>query len=291
MNVLSLFDGIGGSSIALENVGLKCNVFSSEVCHEAITIAENNYPENFRLGDINNWRDWDLPKIDLIIAGSPCQGFSRAGLQNGFLDERSKLFFEAVNVLNHYKPDYFLFENVLMNKYSEQIFNEKLNVEPIKINSNLVSAQNRKRNYWTNIDFELPSDRNIRLNDILESGCSIEEKSATLKAQYHKSSKANFIRKGTFHATGVCVAHKDNVLDRTDELIPHYENQRIEYMTLNENQYHVDEFSWRKLSPNECETLQNIPLNYTDGISNTKRYQKIGNGFTVDIVSQILREL
>ncbi len=146
MNVLSLFDGISCGQEALKRAGIKVeNYYASEVDKWAIQITQKNYPNTIQLGDIQNWRDWDLPKIDLIIGGSPCQGFSFAGKGLNFEDPRSKLFFDYVDILNHYQSKYFLLENVKMNQKSQNVISEYLKVEPMFINSSLVSAQSRKR--------------------------------------------------------------------------------------------------------------------------------------------------
>lgn len=183
MNVLSLFDGISCGMVALERAGIKVdNYFSSEIDEYAIQISNKNYPNITRLGNVTNWKTWDLPKIDLIIAGSPCQGFSFAGKQLAFDDPRSKLFFEFLEIyrcIRCYNPQVkFMLENVSMKKEFLDVISDKLNVQPIKINSNLLSAQNRKRFYWTNIDgVEQPEDKGIMLKDIIhESENFLSEK-------------------------------------------------------------------------------------------------------------------
>jgi DNA (cytosine-5)-methyltransferase 3A len=188
MQVLSLFDGMSCGQIALNRVGIKYeNYFASEIDKYAITVTQANFPNTIQLGDITKINPKDLPKIDLIIGGSPCQGFSFAGKQLNFEDERSKLFFEYVRLLNELKPKYFLLENVRMKQEFEDVISKYMNIQPIKINSNLVSAQNRNRLYWTNIYSESdglfgdlvckipqPKDKGILLKDILES--EVDEK-------------------------------------------------------------------------------------------------------------------
>ena len=191
--VVSLFDGMSGGQIALTELGHKFKYYASEVDKFAIAQTQLNFPETIQLGDIENWREWNInwSKIDLILAGSPCQGFSFAGKQLNFADERSKLFFVFVDILNHCKkfnPDVkFLLENVNMKKEYQRVINQVLGLFPVRINSNLVSAQNRDRIYWSNIkikmvglfneihtDIEQPKDRGILLRDILES--EVDEK-------------------------------------------------------------------------------------------------------------------
>lgn len=176
MNILSLFDGISCGMVALERAGIKVDkYYSSEVDKYAIAISEKNYKKSIvRLGDVTKWKDWDIDwsSIDLLIGGSPCQGFSFVGKQLNFEDERSKLFFEYVEILKHIKEQnpkvFFLLENVRMKKEYRDVITRFLKVEPILINSSLVSAQDRKRLYWTNIKgVEQPLDRGILLKDIV----------------------------------------------------------------------------------------------------------------------------
>ena len=152
INVLSLFDGMSCGQIALDKLGIPVNkYFASEIDKYAIQVAKRNYPDMIHLGDVKEIDPDELPKIDLLIGGSPCQGFSFGGKGLNFDDPRSKLFFEFDRLLKALKPKYFLLENVKMKKESEQVITDYLGVEPVEINSNLVSAQNRKRLYWTNI--------------------------------------------------------------------------------------------------------------------------------------------
>jgi len=172
MNVLSLFDGMACGRIALERANVQVdNYFASEIDKHAMEIAKKNWPDIKHIGNITQVKASDLPQIDLLIGGSPCQGFSFAGKQLNFDDPRSKLFFEYVRLLKECKPKYFLLENVKMKKEYQTVISEALGCEPILINSALVSAQNRKRLYWTNItEIKQPDDKGILLKDILEDG-------------------------------------------------------------------------------------------------------------------------
>jgi len=172
MNVLSLFDGVSCGKLALDRAGIHVdNYYASEIDKYAIKISKKNYPDIIRLGDVEKWKEWLLPKIDLILAGSPCQGFSFAGKQLAFDDPRSKLFFTFIDIAMHHATDNptlkFLLENVKMKKEYRDVISEYIGCEPIEINSALVSAQNRKRLYWTNIPVEQPEDRGIYLKDIV----------------------------------------------------------------------------------------------------------------------------
>lgn len=176
LNVLSLFDGMSCGQIALERAGIKVNnYFASEIDKYAIKVTQHNYPNTIQIGDVTKVKAEDLPQIDLLIGGSPCQGFSFAGKQLNFDDPRSKLFFEFVRLIKECNPKYFLLENVKMKKEYQDVITEHLGVEPIEINSNLLSAQNRKRIYWTNIPgVTIPNDKGILLKDIVHENESID---------------------------------------------------------------------------------------------------------------------
>jgi len=171
MNVLSLFDGMSCGRIALERLSIKVdNYYASEIDKYAMKVSEANYPDIIQVGDVTELDTSTLPNIDLIMGGSPCQGFSFAGKQLAFDDPRSALFFEFVRCVKELKPKYFLLENVRMKKEYLDIISEHMGVEPIMINSALVSAQNRVRYYWTNIPrVEQPEQRGMVLRDILEN--------------------------------------------------------------------------------------------------------------------------
>ena len=188
MNVLSLFDGMSCGQIALDQLGVKVdNYYASEIDKYAIKVTQKNYPNTKQIGSVTEVKGKDLPKIDLIICGSPCQGFSFAGKQLNFNDPRSALFFQFVRLLRECKPKYFLLENVKMKKEYQEIISEHLGVEPVMINSALVSAQNRVRLYWTNIPGLIqPEDKGLVLKDIIEDGVVDRTKSHCLDANYFK---------------------------------------------------------------------------------------------------------
>ena len=216
MNVLSLFDGMSCGQIALKKLGVPVkNYFASEIDKFAIKVAKANFPDMIHLGDVKEvWvsnsyegaiggspcttgieHEGETHKIDLLIGGSPCQGFSFAGKQLNFDDPRSQLFFEYIRLLKALKPKYFMLENVKMSKQSQQIITDYLGVEPVEINSNLVSAQNRRRLYWTNIPVDgVPEDKGIVLADILEDGYTDRDKSYCLDASYYKGGGASNVR-------------------------------------------------------------------------------------------------
>lgn len=189
MNVLSLFDGMSCGQIALNRAGIvPTKYYASEIDKYAITVAQANYPDTIQLGDITRWKEWEIDwaGINLIIGGSPCQGFSFAGKQLAFDDPRSKLFFCFLDILNHIKsvnPSVkFLLENVRMKKEHLDVITEKLGVEPVFINSALVSAQNRQRFYWCNWSIKIPKDKGINWGDVRECGVNTENFYYTEKA-------------------------------------------------------------------------------------------------------------
>ncbi len=473
MNVLSLFDGMSCGMIALDRLGIKVdNYYASEIDKYAIQVSQANYPEIIQVGDITKLDLSTLPQIDLVMGGSPCQGFSFAGKQLAFDDPRSALFFEFYKAISYLQPKYFLLENVRMKKEYLDIISEYMGVEPIFINSSLVSAQSRQRYYWTNIpNVEQPKERGIVLRDILEDqpeqptlmsdkfvarngnrNCMIDEskekasnlsameyvkngrqgdylacdkngvpqklvddtndlpeKSQTIKSQYYKSSKANFERSGTFHATGIpqklvsdkpqddkldkmttkdgkayCVtatydaARPKNSIERKQRtMIPLEDGQELpsgtEYIYDETNKSHKpqhigtavdvnghdilkrvyspdgksptvnsmgggnrepkvvmgayrgrynddgstsqklelrkdektntittvqkdnvltkDEVYWRKLTPLECMRLQTVQDDYLMPVSNTQKYKLLGNGWTIEVIAHILKNM
>ena len=170
MNALSCFDGISCGQLALDRAGIHVdNYFASEINKDAIKVTMRNYPNTIQLGSVKDWRTWNLPHIDLLIGGSPCQGFSRSGKGFNFDDPRSELFFEFVNIRNALKPENWMLENVDMRQAWKDIISDYMGIQPVKINSALVSAQNRVRLYWANWNITKPADRRIYLKDILEN--------------------------------------------------------------------------------------------------------------------------
>ena len=414
MNVLSLFDGMSCGQIALNRLGVKYDkYFASEIDKYAMQITKQNYPDTIHIGDVTAIKAAELPKIDLLMGGSPCQGFSFAGSQLAFDDPRSKLFFEFVRLLKELKPKYFLLENVRMKKEYLDIITEHLGVEPILINSALVSAQNRQRYYWTNIPgIAQPKDKGIVLKDILEKGFNSEkDKSYCLDANYYKgSSVENYIKKSrrqmvfespkqvgiatdingydiikrvysengksptlttmggghrepkvmvksmtevrTPEANQIRYKHKrETGKDWSPRHMRHLverDDDKMNTITASMTKQHIvkimidktkpnqinpskkaggkqpymqdrvfaeqgkahaltasfanhtnvgltkdttQDIYWRKLTPLECERLQTVPDNYTQGVSNTQRYKMLGNGWTVDVICHILSNL
>jgi DNA (cytosine-5)-methyltransferase 3A len=292
INVLSLFDGMSCGQIALDKLGVNYNYYASEIDKNAIKVTQANYPNTIQLGDICKIKSCDLPNIDLFIGGSPCQGFSFAGKQLNFNDPRSKLFFEFVRLKNELNPKYFLLENVLMKKEYENIITKYLGVNPVEINSSLVSAQNRKRLYWANFKIELPEDKNINLEDILEERKEKKLNKATIigrrinergvRDDYNKNipiSQCLEVRSTNINKSNcLTTVEKDNVLTT---------------MPIGR---HKDAFKnklpFRYYTLKEYCRLQTVPENYFNNILSDSVAKKIlGNGWTVDVIVHIFWSL
>ncbi len=247
MNVLSLFDGISCGQIALQRSGIKVdNYFASEIDEDAIFITQKNFPNTIQIGDVTKVKSESLPKIDLLIGGSPCQTVSSIGNQSGF-DGSSGLFYEYFRLLKETNPKFFLLENVRMKQIWRDEISKILGVEPILINSKLVSAQSRQRLYWTNIPLKQIVDKNIKLQDILEFGVAHREKSKTVRVGGRGSKDR----------------HEWNIADK----------------------------SGRTYTRLEMERLQTLPENYTQGVSESKAFKAIGNGWTVDVIVEFFKNL
>ena len=312
MKILSLFDGISCARVALERVGISVEAyFASEIDKYAIQIAKKNFPNTEEIGDVTMLDGYWLgvDGIDLLIGGSPCQDLSIAKRNRKGLDgERSGLFWEYVRILKKVKPKWFLLENVAsMPKEAKQTITETLGVEPIMINAALVSAQNRKRLFWTNIpNVKLPDDKGILLKDILENGDSDRLKSYAIDANYFKgSSWEHYKKKGNRQLVFLGgIRNKDWAKDGKDYSRNFGQGDRVyspdgKSTTLSAlgggrgaktGLYKTDNLI-RKLTPIECERLQGLPDNYTEGCSNTQRYKMLGNAFNVDVVAHILSNL
>ena len=267
MNVLSLCDGMSCGQIALQRMGIvPSKYYSSEIDSHTMAVTQYNYPKTVFLGDIANWKSWniDLASIDLVIGGTPCQGFSRAGFNGGFDDPRSQAILHFFDILQSLRPDVkFLLENVVMKSEHVDVINNAMGVQPIAIDASLVSAQLRNRLYWCNWDVQQPADLGIQLKSIIDSGVVDREKSYCIDANYAKGVNLNqYVTKG----------RRQIVYEESG----HKEEGGVHY---------------RLLSPLECERAQTVPEGYTDvpGISKTQRYKMLGNGWCVDVITHILK--
>jgi len=296
MKVLSCFDGMSCGQIALNKASIDYSAYyASELDKYAIQVTQANYPDTVQLGDIRSVDPLALPKIDLLIGGSPCQGFSFAGKQLNFEDPRSKLFFDFVRLKEKLKPKYFLLENVRMSKESQDIISKYIGCEPVAINSALVSAQSRQRLYWTNIPFTMPEDKGIVLGDILENGFTDRDKAHCIDANYAKGGNLkSYFDKGRRQL----VFNKPiqvNPSKKAGGKQPYIQDRvfskqgKSHALTASfASRTNVDDNGFRKLTPLECERLQTVPEGYTNHVSNTQRYKMLGNGWTVDVIATIL---
>ena len=342
MNVLSLFDGMSCGQQALERAGIEVNqYFASEIDKYAIQVTMANYPNTIQLGSVVGVDGYSLPKIDLLIGGSPCQSFSFAGKRKGMattdeqeiltlehylklksegyeFEGQSYLFWEFMRLLYEVKPKYFLLENVEMGEKWEGVLTQAIGVHALHINSALVSAQNRKRIYFTNIGMESaglfgypvsiiekPKDKKILLKDILES--EVDEKyflsdtycldtGNTNAVEIVLTSKDKRLQKivdDNVFIEGE-VAHLDTYNQTIDKnkspalKLPH--NDRfIIAPTGNTNAVEIVNSRIRRLTPIECERLQTVKDNYTNYVSDSQRYKVLGNGWTIEVISHIFK--
>ena len=280
MNVLSLFDGISCGHIALLKAGHSIgSYFASEIDKNAIRVTQNNFLETKQLGDVQQVHAADLPKIDLLIGGSPCQGFSNAGKRKNFDDPRSRLFWEYVRILEEIQPKYFLLENVVMKQEWQDVISDAVGVKPIMINSALTSAAVRKRLYWTNIpDIERPKDYGITFGDVREHGHPKD-------SMYYSDKAMDWIRRHEAR-TGKklrIIGDNDKMQMLESSMHKKYSSQRFFGIQ--------DTYGLRYITPLECERCMNVPDGYTACVSNTARYKALGNGWEVNTIAHIFRHM
>ena len=285
MKVLSLFDGISCGQLALQRANINVTeYYSSEIDKHAIKVTQANFPDTLQVGDVTEIHNVPFT-VDLLLGGSPCQSFSSAGTQTGF-DGASGLFYEYVRILNLVTPRYFLLENVKMKKEWKDIISEELGVEPILINSSLVSAQNRERYYWTNIpNVGQPLDLDINFRDISEDDYKFTAAMRGRRINPEQVSRSDYdlsipikqyIEYRSDNKTNcLTTVSKDNVL--------------VKYQGHSRSL--ASEVDYRYLTVNEMELLQTLPIDYTNSISNSQRVKAIGNSWTVDVIAHILRNI
>lgn len=278
MRVLSLFDGISCARVALDRAGLPVEEYlASEIDPKAIAISAKNYPDIVRLGDVREVRE--VGPIDLLIGGSPCQDLSIAKKdRKGLEGDRSGLFWEYVRVLREVKPTWFVLENVAsMPKADRDIITRELGVEPVLMDASLVSAQSRKRLFWTNIPVVPPEDRGIVLQDILEAevDASYEVHGAFTPTwgsrQLGRVGRTNSQGNRVYSVDGKSVCLSAHGGGRGAKMGMYVIGGRV-----------------RMLTPVECERLQGLPDGYTEGVAKTHRYKALGNAFHVEVVAHIL---
>lgn len=285
ITVLSIFDGISCGQEALRRLRIPVkSYYASEIDKHAISVCQKNFPETIQLGDVQNLTGDTLPKIDLLIAGSPCQSFSKTISSNTGFDGKSKLFFEFVRILEEVKPRFLLLENVVMKKEWSDIITKKLGVAPVIINSALYSPQTRDRLYWAN--FPIPKrtmfgDGRV-LNDILEG--AVSDKYYYIGVDYK------------FHGDDTAVCATLNI--KGHDILKRVNSRWHKCQTLTavcggnqQKKVLIPGMGVRKLTPTEYERLQGLPDGYTDGISDSQRYKAIGNGWQVDTIMHIFKGL
>ena len=325
MNVLSLFDGMSCGQQALERAGIEVNqYFASEIDKYAIQVTMANYPNTIQLGSVVGVDGYSLPKIDLLIGGSPCQSFSFAGKRKGMattdeqeiltlehylklksdgyeFEGQSYLFWEFMRLLYEVKPKYFLLENVEMGEKWEGVLTQAIGVHALHINSALVSAQNRKRIYFTNIGMESaglfgyplsiiekPKDKKIFLKDILES--EVDEK--------YFLNDTYCLDTGNTNAVEVREVKQLSTNNKSNGGTQPYQQDRIYDVNgispalqaqLPNGSTMINTSRIRRLTPIECERLQTVKDNYTNYVSDSQRYKMLGNGWTIEVISHIFK--
>jgi DNA-cytosine methyltransferase len=315
MIVLSLFDGMSCGRIALERAGIEVTkYFSSEIDKHAIKVSKANWSDVIHIGDVTKVRfeggvlytengDYAVGNIDLLIAGSPCQGFSMAGKQLAFDDERSMLYFEFERIKDEVNPSYFLLENVKMKQEYKDVITERLGVLPVAVNSNLVSAQNRYRIYWSNLPIEQPKDKGIVLKDVLET--LVDTKYLIKGGRLEWLNKFGDVKEKDGYVAfnpikAKCLTVRAEPSWNCTYIVqwPHGSNSggfraldgktpALTTSAWEHNNLLLKEGTVRKLTPVECERLQTVPDNYTAHVSDSQRYKMLGNGWTVDVIAHI----
>lgn len=289
MRVLSLFDGISCAQVALNRIGVDIEEYiASEIDPDAIKVTQKNYPDTIQIGDVRKIKinddcfgdDWVCinQHIDLLIGGSPCQDISIAKMnrdRSGLSGQNSSLFWEYVRIKNELNPTHFLLENVeRMPNDVRDIFTKELGVQPIMIDAQLVSAQRRRRLFWTNIpNVTQPEDRHIYLKDIVEFGS--ENVESVAKRNKNRSKHQS-------------IGGKYGDFPKEYHLEPERNGKSFCVKSATQEFMVRDGVAVRHATPIECERLQGLPDNYTSGFSKTRRYKMLGNAFNVDVVSHIL---
>jgi len=290
-NVLSLFDGISGGMMAMERAGyIVGNYFASEIDQYSIQASQDNYPEIVQLGSVLDWKSWNLPRIDILFAGFPCQSYSNAGKGLGINDLRGQLVYPMLKIIEKYRPRFLLLENVkgLLSKKNlpvvELILSElkKYGYGDIVVkvmDSALVSAQSRERVYFTNWDYPEPEDRGILLQDIIENGYVNRDKAYCIDANYWKGGNIkSYFEKGRRQLVfDTPVISGDEKFSERFSISDDFYEDKISSI-----------INWRMLTSEECEKLQTVPVGFTSCLSNSRRKQVLGNGWTINIIAHML---
>lgn len=299
-NVLSLFDGISCGQVALERAGITYdNYYASEIDNYAIQITQKNYLDTIQLGDVRKWEEWniDWASIDLLIGGSPCQGFSFCGKQLNFEDERSKLFFQYVDILNHIrkynKNIRFLLENVSMKKEYQKVISDSLGVNPMTIDSRIITPMRRKRLYWFNWEVGGFTQTNKKLIDILDS--TVDNKYYLKQPQFDKltyfENDELYIKNQPNKKMKVYIGDGVSLSRTWQQYMPIIRQESHCIRAANPDDIGVVVnttygLMFRKFTRSEMEKMQTLPIGYTlhDNITERKSKGAIGNGWTVDVI-------
>lgn len=301
LNVLSLFDGISCGQKALQRAGVPvAQYYASEINVNAIKVTQSNFPKTKQIGCVTKIKGFDFREnIDLVIGGSPCQGFSFSGKQLNFCDPRSKLFFEFARLVKEVNPRYWLLENVVMKQEYQDVISKYLGVEPIKLNSTLTSAQNRVRLYWANFEITEPKDQGIKLQDVLETTEMIGP-SAIRGRRLNKATilgrRLDSREKGQDHNKTVpitqCLEVRATNTDKSNCLTTVAKDTVLTTMPTGR---HPDAFNkklpYRNYTKIERCRLMNLPDNYCDGISLNQTVKATGNGCEVGMVAHIFENM
>jgi len=301
MKILSLFDGIACGKVALERAGLQIDEYHAcEIDRYAIKVSKQNHPDIIHHGDVTKYQV--NTAFDLLIGGSPCQGFSFAGKQLAFDDPRSKLFFEYVRILKkcrEYNPKIkFLLENVRMKKEYLDIISEQLGVEPVRIDSALVSAQSRVRYYWCNWKVTQPEDKGILLKDVVhKENIDLEKYKVPIKKNLILLDTAEKRRKIGYFGVDSQANRVYSIHNKAVTLCGEAGGGAAKMgqylfgcVTQDRHGMRIDGYI-RKPTPRECERLQTLFDNYTSGISEPQRYKCLGKCWTVDVIVHLVKEI
>ena len=299
MNVLSLFDGMSCGQIALEKAEIKVdNYWASEINEKPIKVTQENYPNTIQIGNVTKIKyengilitekgGFKAEKIDLLMGGSPCQGFSIAGKKLNFEDERSKLFFEFVRLKNEINPKYFLLENVRMKDEIAEAIDELLGVKRVYIDSRDFTGHIRKRYYWTNIPIDKWESKNIKIKDIIDERIPFDK-------------DINFFLNRTKYSPNmsydgiITINPRDNNNKQTWQRGRVYDiegNCPTICASLFDLNITKDHKTYRKLTISECEKLQGVPVGYTTVVKKNDAGEMLGNGWTVDVIAHIFKGL
>ena len=293
--VVSFFDGMSCGQLALKKLGITNYIYyAAEIDKYAIKVTQTNFPNTIQIGDVSkvSYNDgvlytedseFDIGTVDLFIGGSPCQGFSFAGSQLNFDDPRSMLFFEFVRFKNEANPENFLLENVVMKKPYQDVISEYLGVHPELINSSLVSPQNRKRLYWSNLEISQPEDKNVSLSDIIEFGVNPIGARMVGRRLGPDGKRKDYDKNIQIkQRIEVRVDNKTNCMTTVSkDCLCYFEENDGNYKELGGKFY-------REFTRNESEMLQTVQKNYTGPVSVSQAKKMLGNGWTVNVIAHIL---